>query len=349
MANQINEIIEKVKVIILALQTNVNRFAQINKDNAKSTNLLALNATIEAARAGEMGKSFAVVASEVKNLAVRAEQNSREFLGNVLKQIELLAADFLATTELLVENEDKRYIDVAQTLIQLITRNLFERTADVRWWATDNAFHSCLMNPTAENIEFATSRLEVINRFYTIYSNIILTDAKGNVLACSNSASYKQVVGSSAINHKWCSGALTTRSGDEYIVNDVIRDPLQNNESTAVYSAAVRKGGQLNGEVIGTLGVVFDWEKQSRSIVEDEPPFTEEELKNLKIMLLDAGGRIIASTDRTTLFSQYHLQTDGKAKGCYTERKSKIYFAKTLGYQEFDGLGWTAVIEALNR
>jgi methyl-accepting chemotaxis protein len=81
--------------LVSRLGTHVTNFATVMEQVqhvtkgieaiARTTNMLALNATIEAARAGEAGKTFAVVASEVKKLAQSTSAAAEEIRGAVGK------------------------------------------------------------------------------------------------------------------------------------------------------------------------------------------------------------------------------------------------------------------------
>lgn len=331
----------QVNDIISTIQSEVESFAKVNEKIAGQTNLLALNATIEAARAGEYGRGFAVVASEVKNLAAQAASNSKELRTTVLSRIRAQTDEL---SRQFVERDSSRLTEMAQTLVQLIVRNLYERTADVRWWATDDAFFKCLEQLDGTSANHATKRLSIINRFYSVYLDLVLTDREGNVIANSKPERFAAAIGSNVKNRYWFSGALATTSGDDYVVDDIFNCPLHSNAPVAVYSTAVRRGGELNGEVLGVMGVFFDWGEQSRIIVQDEPNLSQDEWTRSRVLLLDNKSRIIAASDGKDLLDHFPLKSKGQSKGFYLEDDTLVAFARTIGYQEYDGLGWTGVI-----
>lgn len=336
----------QVHQLIDGIERDVQEFGANNEDIAFQTTLLALNASIEAARAGEVGRSFAVVAQEVKALANQASQNSKRFRDVVLTRInESKRAAEEIVDQIVKDLEGPRLTDMAQTMVQLIVRNLYERTCDCRWWATDDAMWRALETPSDELQARAGERLEMINRFYTVYLNLVLADARGQVIATSNPRQFPRAARANVSRTHWFQAAMQSRSGDDYIVDDVSQSGSHEGKAVAVYAAAVRRGGQIHGEPLGVLGVVFDWDKQGMSIVRDEPSLSAEEWQRSRVLLLDAKRRIIASSDGAGLYQPFPLQNDGKERGYYYGPDGTLVaYAHTIGYETYDGLGWYGVI-----
>lgn len=91
---------------------NIQNFLSAIADIASQTNLIALNASIESARAGEAGRSFAIVADEIRKLA--------EASGNAVEDINQIMSEIQSNTQEAVEvvsegnkaaTEGKRIID----------------------------------------------------------------------------------------------------------------------------------------------------------------------------------------------------------------------------------------------
>lgn len=117
----------KQSVESLTKQTQeIGKILALIRDIAEQTNLLALNAAIEAARAGEQGRSFAVVAQEVGDLAIRSQKATEE-IEQALKRIQKDTARSLESVE-----KGQQEVHEVRSALQNITQAAKETEALVQ-------------------------------------------------------------------------------------------------------------------------------------------------------------------------------------------------------------------------
>lgn len=210
-----------ISALINRLTAEVNQIA-VDKTKAiqQITNqmkMLALNALIESSRAGAQGAGFAVVAQEVRGVGQQVETIARELESQLTKR----TGDLVASIDRMSQrSRGERMVDLSLNAIELIDRNLYERTCDVRWWATDSALVGCAASPDAAAVSHASQRLGVILGAYTVYLDLWLCDLDGNVIANGRADRFR-AVGQNVAHTKWFREAKTLRSGDDYVAGDV--------------------------------------------------------------------------------------------------------------------------------
>ena len=268
----------------------IERISNFNSE----TKFIAINARMEAMRAGgQTGKAFSVVAQAIQNVSQHTADVARKLSHDTHQTVtELREINDLLATRVLGE----RLSDLALTNIDLIDRNLYERTCDVRWWATDASFVQACTEPARSNLDYATRRLGQILDSYTVYFDIVLCDLEGRIIANGRPELYRSV-GSCHADKVWFQTALNCSRADEFGFRSVSPSRLVNHERSVMYSCGVREEGQPDGRMIGVLAVIFRWDSLAQTIVE-RCPLTAEERPRTRVCIVNGEGVVLADTER---------------------------------------------------
>ncbi|GAB6070099.1 hypothetical protein JCM30760_11960 [Thiomicrorhabdus hydrogeniphila] len=190
----------------------------------------------------------------------------------------------------------------AALAIDVMDRNLYERANDCRWWALNSRFRQILTsnhktgNMTPENSKTLTDILHYINSLYTVYTNIILYDNSGKILAVSNKAE-NHIVGTILPRPAETNQCLKLQNTQSYTVSDFHQSELYGNEYTYIYHAPVKKWEDLNTNV-GGIALVFDSKPEFVAMLkETEPKYLNDEInKTTFSAYINRDGKAISST-----------------------------------------------------
>ena len=319
-----------------------------------------------------------------KALEVSDDPQKQKQINDLMEKVEFFSNSLITITKVFFDQLYRAKETSSQSIsqstamikIDMIERNLLERTCDVRWWALEKAFWQCITladdqkkgskakagsKPASsakalkEAVELACTRLEDIRNSYTLYRDLVIADMDGTIIANSNGERRSEVLGMNVSDEEWFRKALETKDGTEYFVQDVSRSKLEDIDSL-IYSTALRADGDEQGEVIGAMGVLFDFQGESQIILNDYLPKDGDgqTLQGWFSFFTNQSGRVICSSDESFVPSgeiadlprnHRNLSTPGEvivSTGTVCGNRSLIVSHKSEGFDEYKGLDWTS-------
>ncbi len=225
------------------------------------------------------------------NVSSRKDDISKDLLPHISKAGEQTKLVFEEAIENLNEMIVASVLDdlkfIAQLMVNIMDRNLYERANDCRWWALNSYFQEALASIDDLKADKIAEILCYINDLYTVYTNLIVYDKTGKIIAVSNKG--ENCVVGSTLNYSWVGETLSLKTTQEYVVSKFEKSLLYNDMHTYIYNAAIRH----NGNVVGGIGIIFDSAPQFCDIISDVLP---EEANGYFGVLTDRSKMIISST-----------------------------------------------------
>lgn len=266
--------------------------------------------------------------------------------------------------QVLIDTIQSKVSFSAALAIDVMDRNLYERANDCRWWALNSSFRQILTtnhktgNITSENSKTLNKILSYINSLYTVYTNIILYDNTGKVLAVSNE-SESHIVGQIIPRANDTARCLKLQNTQSYTVSEFHQSELYNNEHTYIYHAPVKAWQDLNTNV-GGIGLVFDSKPEfCAMLAETQPKYLNDAINQTTFSAyIDRNGKVISSTnpelktDSILNISKEVLEAqNGENDTIAWEWNNTMYlvgYKVSNGYREYkNGDGYTNDIIAL--
>jgi len=248
----------------------------------------------------------------------------------------------------MITSELRSAESIARLMIDIMDRNLYERSNDCRWWALTSEVRRILSEGrlSADDVAKISDILSYINKLYTVYTRLFIYDIKGTIVAESNLHNDPVNAVGRQVHASYAQESFSLRSPQEYRVSLFEDSWLYEGNPTYVYNAAIRHIDDLN-TVVGGIGIVFDSTQEFKHMLEDCLP---DKPGTFGLFVERPSGRIIASTGESNFKTGEVFCSDpeffelkegtGKSKiVLYNKKYYAVGCYSSRGYREFKTTG----------